>query len=524
VFVVSAHVKERPAGGASITTADSAGRRVDLRVAGAVALVVAAAFYRPLIFWAHNAWDLASPTKILLVGAVMAFAGLCLLVVLIILGESPLPSGLALAALLYLLMQWHQVGSTGSTALLFGVLVIWWLSRKAGQSSLIDAAAVAVLAAIGLIPVVQVVTAHIEDRVPFPLVDLPIPSNAQPSGAIEDVMVVVVDTYPSLPLRRDWLGGNPDFLLDELAETGFTVPRSAWARHTYTALSVPSILSLQSVVEEGPTGSWGNRSSSYKLLRGDNYVSQTLESAGFSTVHIESGWDGSSCGPTVDQCIQSPWIDEPVFQLLTTSVAHEWLENRFHTVTGTLNTAAALNKELARLAGNASHDYIFAHFLLPHDPFLVNQRCEPLSAPVMLSSDVAANRRAYAAQLSCVDRLLSDVVANVKPNTAVLLTGDHGGNTARQLSLPPEQWTDADIAERFGVFLAYKLPSNCPQPRIADPMTAMGAVLGCAVGQRFDVQAPAYLIGADEPVRIDHARMTRIKETEPVDLLPTDAG
>jgi hypothetical protein len=421
-------------------------------------------------------------------------------------------------------MHWHRVGSVGSIALAVGIVVIWWLTRRVGQSSLIDAVAVAALAAIGLVPVVQLVTAHIEDRVPFPLVDVPNPSSAQPSGAIEDVVVVVVDTYPSLPLRRDWFNATPSFLVDQLIETGFTVPPSAWARHTFTALSVPSILSLQSVVEEGPTGSWGNRSSSYRLLRGDNYVSQTLESAGFNTVHIESGWDGSSCGPTVDHCVRSPWIDEPVFQLLTTSVAHRWLESRFHTVTGTLNTAAALAEQMDRLAGNDSHDYIFAHFLLPHDPFLVNQRCEPLRTPVVLSSDELANRQAYADQLSCVDHLVSDVMTNVKPNTAVLLTGDHGGNTALQLSLAPEQWTDADIAERFGVFLAYKLPSHCPQPQIADPMTAMGAVLGCAVGQRFEVQAPQYLIGADEPVKVDQARMSRIQEEVSAGLLPPDGG
>jgi hypothetical protein len=183
-----------------------------------------------------------------------------------------------------------------------------------------------------------------------------------------------------------------------------------------------------------------------------------------------------------------------------------------------------LAEQMDRLAGNDSHDYIFAHFLLPHDPFLVNQRCEPLRTPVVLSSDELANRQAYADQLSCVDHLVSDVMTNVKPNTAVLLTGDHGGNTALQLSLAPEQWTDADIAERFGVFLAYKLPSHCPQPQIADPMTAMGAVLGCAVGQRFEVQAPQYLIGADEPVKVDQARMSRIQEEVSAGLLPPDGG
>ncbi len=488
----------------------------------ALFLVVAAAFYRSATFWALNAWDLYSPAKILLIAAAVASVGSAVLLTLMRKGFSPLPTGLAVAGSILLIMHWHQVGDLAGLGISILIVVLWWLGRRSDESTLLDGLALAVAMAVGLVPTIQLVAAHVQDAQPYPLAELRTPAPSQPSGRVEDVVVVIVDTYPSLMLRRSWFGGRPEELVTKLDKEGFSVPSAAWARHTYTALSVPSILELRSVVEPGPTAPWGNRSSNYSILRGDNFVSSTLRSAGFRSAHIESGWDGSTCGPNVDRCIQSPWIDEPVWQLLTRSVAHGWLQSRLHTITGTLNASDRLVDEMSASVGNGTHDYIFAHFLLPHDPYVVDEYCRPaVESPE--GEGPASRRSAFRAQMSCVDRLLTTVVDQVGPRTAMLLTGDHGSNTGLQVGKSPDEWTDADVAERFGVFLAYKLPTGCSTDGVTDPMVAMGAILGCAVGQEFELPSPQYLIGAADPVPVDPERMARIQTAVENGLLAPEA-
>jgi hypothetical protein len=324
--------------------------------------------------------------------------------------------------------------------------------------------------------------------------------------------MVVLDSYPNLQIAASWFEHRPDELVENLESRGFTVERGAWSRHTFTSLSVPSILQLGSVIEPGPTGHWNDRSSLWRILRGDNFVSQTLGSAGFTYTHIESGWAGTSCGPEVDRCIPSPWIDEQVWLMLQPTIAGRWADQRHHFLTGTMNTAESLKTGLEALTGNGKHDYLFAHFLLPHEPILVDAQCRPLRDPLEQGNDPTTRAAAIGDQMECVDKLVMSAIDAVDDDTAVLLTADHGSGISNQVGRPPDEWSDAGIAERFSVFLSHKIPAPCESPDLADPMSAMAAIVGCAVGQEFPLAGPEYLIGAEDPVAVEPERMARIKQ------------
>jgi hypothetical protein len=485
-------------------------------------VVIAASFYRSIDYWAVNAWDISSPAKVLLVAGAVAAIGIALLFAIRRLGREPLPIAIALGGLILLLSFWQQVEvpvayAVGALVLLFG-----WVGQKTRNSVLVTGLGVAMVVALGLMPLVQLAWAHIEDARPYSLVRLAQPVSAAPSGVVEDVVLIIVDTYPNLDLASAWFGHDPTPLVDGLESNGFTVETDAWSRHTFTALSVSSILQLHSVIEPGPTGSWGNRSSLFEILRGNSFVSRTLQSAGFDYTHIESGWDATACGPNVDRCLDSPWLDEQVFGLLSPTIASGWAQDRHHFLTGTFNTAELLKEELAGLTGNGSHDYLFAHFLLPHAPFLVDARCDLKDD---LRHPVAAQLfDAISEQMACVDLMLREVTAGLDEDTAVLLTGDHGTTTGDQVLQVPDEWSDADIAERFGVLLAHKSPQVCPAPSLPDPVVAMSAIMSCALDQTFSPPPPEYLIGAEDPEAVAPARMARIKDQVAAGLLPPDAG
>jgi hypothetical protein len=126
--------------------------------------------------------------------------------------------------------------------------------------------------------------------------------------------------------------------------------------------------------------------------------------------------------------------------------------------------------------------------------------------------------------MSCVDRLLSSIVASIDGDTAVLVTGDHGTATGSQVGAPPDSWSDADIAERFGVLMAYHLPSGCDEPALADPITVMAEIASCAVGTDFEVAPPVSLIGDTDPQAVDAGRMERIQAQVAAGTLPPEAS
>jgi hypothetical protein len=138
------------------------------------------------------------------------------------------------------------------------------------------------------------------------------------------------------------------------------------------------------------------------------------------------------------------------------------------------------------------------------------------------TAEVSTVRAAFSDQMSCVDRLLPQALNAVDGDTAVLAAGDHGPSTSHQLGLDPGQWSDADIAERFSVLLAYKMPPECDTPSLPDPIVTMAAILSCALEQTHAPGPPRYLMGADDPELVDPDRMARIQDLVASGSLPPD--
>jgi hypothetical protein len=498
---------------------DPAGKRTTSRWLLPAALVLAASFYRPMIFWAQNAWDLSSPNKILAVGAVVGVLGLLVLWLLARLGIERRAAALGVATGILILTEWEKADNVPVFLKILVPVVVAWIGHRLSRSKLLEVVAVVAVAVFGVAPLVQLVMAHIDQAQPYPLKELAGAGLAEPTGLVEDVVVVIVDSYPSLYVAREWQGHDTVFLEHELSDLGFEIPDAAWSQLTFTALSVPSILELQPVVTEGPIEPWGNVSSANQIIRGDNLVANTLQNAGFSYTHIESGADPLACGGLVDSCAESTWVDEPVWELLRTTVVARWMEEHLglYTVAGTLNAADNLVQVGDDLIGNGEHDYVFAHFFLPHIPVVVDAECAVLDTGPLFepSSDTGRSDTvfldAFSEQLKCADDLVTRIAGIAGPSTAILITADHGTGFGGQVGRDGRTWTDADIAERLGIMLAYHLPAGCEPPVDIINVDVMRAIMDCAVEMELPARNPEIFLGADNPVEVPPDRMASIR-------------
>jgi hypothetical protein len=152
-------------------------------------------------------------------------------------------------------------------------------------------------------------------------------------------------------------------------------------------------------------------------------------------------------------------------------------------------------RELGELATASGPKFVFAHFLVPHSPFLFDADCTLIRVEVVAEDDPdnwALLRQSYIAQLQCVNRLVLDMVDELISSSAtppiILLQSDHGyGLFTRPPPLADISLTQLD--ERFDLFAAYHLP-EAPEdlmPGTISPVSLFPTLLR----HYFGAQAPA---------------------------------
>ena len=471
-------------------------------------LIASSAAYRPLIFWAENAWDLAAPLSVFASAAASFLIAVAALFLLARAGFRVLPTAYVLSGLIFIMFGWYNLPIAPPPIWLVawaaGSIAIY----RVGSDQRLKPVAIVFLALLLFAPAVQVAIQHYQQRIPYPLAQVAPPVTARATGMVEDVVILIVDSYPMLEVAREWFAHDVGGLEADLDANGFAYEEIAWSHNTFTGLSVPSIVQLDQVVDESPKGAWGNRKSSYEIVRGDNFVSGTLQNAGFQYTHIEGGWDGTVCGSTVDVCLPSPWLDESNWNLLQPSVLGPIFDRQLgsmeaHSTSKTTDHIVSLH-----LFDDGKYDYVYAHFMLPHVPYVVDAECRVV--PAKERADRIPHE-ALRRQLTCVDSLLSGVVTGFGENTAVLITGDHGTGSGDPEG-SSEEWTDAQIAERLGVLLAHRLPSGCADPESNTNLEVMRAIMACAVQADIPASNAAFMLGANEPVEVERERLMRIED------------
>lgn len=405
--------------------------------------------------------------------------------------------------------NWASVGSGLGLAVLAiagaGALYVV-IGRPHESARYVAVVGVALL--IGL-PIIQLISSHVQDRSGYPLLpQRELADPVAPSGDVEDVVIVVVDGYPMPLVAREWFGHDTSQLRSDLQDHGFRTSDISWSHNTYTSLAIPTMLEMGQAVTPGEEENWKNLKPNYDRTRGHNTTVRLLTEAGFNYVHIESGWNGDRCG-SVNVCLKTSWLDEANWQLLSSSVFAGTMESIWGSQ-NVANSRTTLSRlEDLEILGDGSNDLVYAHFMLPHSPFVVDGQCE-LRDPIGNSEEREDPAR-ISDQLTCVDRMLATFLETLDSSTAVVVTGDHGTASLGQLSRPAAEWTDAEIAERLGAFLAYRLPRGCPEPEFATNASAVAAVVGCAVGRRNLTEPPQFVLGLSDQQEVPLSRLGAIE-------------
>ena len=325
-----------------------------------------------------------------------------------------------------------------------------------------------------------------------------------------DIYYIVLDGYAGADVLQRVFGHDNRAFLDGLRSRGFVVAERSLANYAMTHLSLASVLNaayLDALTRElGPESE--SFEAPYALLRSP-WVARFLRARGYRFVQLMTNWGGTERSDVVD---------------LELSYVPRWLRSEF---TGTLLRATALRKlapsvdgfhrfafeaiaEVPKLAGPT---FLFAHLLLPHEPYVFDAEGKlradiplHLRANAEWKEQAAAGRgdAAYVEQLRFLNGELTtllDTLLRSSPEAPIIvIQGDHGW-----ASHAAEPYSEAFVLARFPILNAFYGPPSL-LARVYPSISSVNT-FRLVLSELFGVELPLlpdrqYLSWYDAPYRL----------------------
>lgn len=317
---------------------------------------------------------------------------------------------------------------------------------------------------------------------PSPVLDPELTSIPDPP----DIYYVVLDGYG----REDVLFRSYDIdqreFLAQLRSRGFQVADRATANYPQTRLSLTATLNMEYVDRIVESSGTSSRAFSFSEWIRDSRVRASLEGVGYQTIAFETGFPASE---VLDADLYLSATTDPRFSaglpiassltpfegmLLQTSIMRFVSEVFFQSGDASLGgtTEAYADHairilytldQLARAARLDGPQFVIAHLLAPHPPFVFGSEGEVhypehpyslLDGAAFPGSD-SEYSQGYRDQVEFVNRELLatlDMILSESPEPPIIVMhGDHGPG----LGLDLESMEETDLEERFGILVAY---------------------------------------------------------------------
>ncbi|MDQ3691685.1 MAG: hypothetical protein M3406_16970 [Chloroflexota bacterium] len=307
----------------------------------------------------------------------------------------------------------------------------------------------------------------------------PISSSPAVSGALDgprrDVWYLIFDRYAGQEALGEVYGFDNSAFIDELRGRGFYVAEQSTANYLKTAHSLASSLNLDYLDMEqlrAAAAKPDDWTPLYETLQGSHAVERVLAEQGYHYVHLGLRRGATYTNSEAEQVLLFSEQSEFSAVLADTTVLLS-LENVLgREAPGTLtmyrNQTLFQFDRLDELAQTAGPKFVFAHFMLPHPPYIFNadgSAVTPEQAAATSSQERYVNQIRFANDriLDLLDLLL-DGPAEEWP--IIVVQSDEGPFPTRyerdELAFEWLEATDEELLQKFSILNAILLPGVDP--------------------------------------------------------------
>lgn len=268
---------------------------------------------------------------------------------------------------------------------------------------------------------------------------------------LRDIYYIILDGYGRQDILRKQFGYENQEFIEFLMRKGFYVASRSRANYPGTVYSLASALNMEYLdgLEKAGFYEW-------ESLIENNRLERFLKAEGYRIVRFPGPWAGTRRSRFADVTFRTrgEWWGEFTELALSTTMfdrlirVHELVSVREHTL--------FVFEKLAELPAMKRPKFVFAHILVPQEPFVFDRDGNSVSWEQNISwDDEARIQKAYIEQLVFVNkkvaRLVDELINRSDVPPIIVIQGDHG---------PPNHRKGARNRKYFGPLNAYYLPAG----------------------------------------------------------------
>ena len=419
-------------------------------------------------------WDVGWPLALALAVTAFVFAGLWIVF------RDPHPAGFLTSGLVLLFFSFGHVNDLrdpnhlhpSARRLFAGYLVlaivlvlgtIQWRRLFARITPGLNLIA-AVLVLLNIVPIVAAAEPHPGGGEIGSDVQLTAPAHPR------DVDLIIFARYADEITLRDRFGYDNTPFLSSLGDRGFDVVTGAVANYPKTAHSLASSLNMsfldELVTEQGVDSN--NWQPIYQGLQ-NFQVARALERIGYTYDHIGSWWSPTHDDPTADRNyvygrgeFSQTLLDTTIWPVMSGTVGISDLEDANLTQ---YNRVGFQFDALNEIAADPHPTFTFAHFTLPHPPYVFDAKGNYVTAEQWR----AGPDEAYLDQLQYTNTAMLQMIDSLlagpdETDPIVVIQSDEGPHPARlEADEDAFEWpdaTDAELGGKFRILDALYLPGE----------------------------------------------------------------
>ena len=252
---------------------------------------------------------------------------------------------------------------------------------------------------------------------------------------LPDIYYIVLDEYAGNPSLKQNFGFDNTNFYDNLSKKGFLFSSESYSHYPYTVLSIPSSLNMQYL--DFNNNDKIENTKTLDTIRNsldNNLVMKNLKENEYYIISFFAGSEAIGNDDLIDEKL----CGEKYFSshYLTKIFPEERLKEKRNEILCTFEKMVKIKDRISQPI------FVYAHFSLPHDPFVINDRGD-LQIFEESNSTYEESKLAYIQQLKFANKMTMQVIDNILSdndrNSIIIVQSDHGERTKIDWKNPTEE-------------------------------------------------------------------------------------
>jgi len=315
-----------------------------------------------------------------------------------------------------------------------------------------------------------------------------------------DIYYIIFDGYARADILKEIYGFDNSDFISYLTNKGFYVAHQSNANYPQTYLSIASSLNfdyinhLSDIVGENSS----NRKPLYKMVI-NNKVYKMLKSEGYLFVSVPGTWTEKNLYADIHLHANKMDLNDFDNALLNITPLGIVLGKQIQLNLRRKKLTFSFN-HLPDIAKINSPTFVYAHFVIPHPPFIFGKNGEPITPRGLVIEKDGSHyfkiipgekeyRRKYKNQLVFINKKIREMIDKILDTSnkapIIILQYDHGPGTLTDWENPG----NTNMQERLSILNAYYLPEEGKKflYQSITPVNTFRIIFNCVFNTNFEI-------------------------------------